>query len=96
VSAAAAYAVLLASTPAAADRRGELLRFHARLATRLAELGGQRCCKKSTYTALALAQDEFAKIGFELPREEFAGRCQFSAENATCDGADCVYFPRAT
>jgi hypothetical protein len=94
VSAASAYAILLGSTPVAADRRERLLQSHARLASRLASLGGSRCCKKSTYTALELAQDEFAKLGFELPREEFAGRCRFFADNETCDGAECVYFPR--
>jgi hypothetical protein len=94
VSASSAYAILLGSTPVAADRRERLLQFHARLAARLADLGGSRCCKKSTYTALALARDEFAKLGFELPREEFAGRCRFFADNETCDGAECEYFPR--
>jgi hypothetical protein len=93
VSAAAAYAMLLGSTPAAADRRERLLRFHARLAARLAELGGSRCCKKSSYTALDLAREEFANLGFGLPHEEFAGRCRFCADNETCDGAECVYFP---
>lgn len=94
VSAASAYAILLGSTPVAADRRERLLQFHSRLAARLASLGGSRCCKKSTYAALELARDEFAKIGFELPHEEFVGRCKFFADNETCDGADCVYFPR--
>jgi hypothetical protein len=94
VSASSAYAVLLGSTPVAADRRERLLQFHARLAARLADLGGNRCCKKSTYTALSLARDEFAKSGFALPREEFAGRCRFFADNETCDGANCEYFPR--
>ena len=94
MSAASAYAILLGSTPVASDRRERLLRFHSRLASRLADLGGSRCCKKSTYTALELAQDELAKLGFELPREEFAGRCRFFADNETCDGAECVYFPR--
>lgn len=94
VSAATAYAILLGSTPVAAERRERLLQFHARLAARLAGLGGSRCCKKSAYTALELAQDEFAKFGFELPREEFVGRCKFFADNETCDGAECVYFPQ--
>lgn len=94
VSAASAYAILLGSTPVAADRREQLLQFQSRLSARLASLGGSRCCKKSTYTALEVAQDEFAKLGFELPREEFAGRCKFCADNETCDGAECEYFPR--
>ena len=94
VSAASAYAVLLGSTPVAFDRRERLLQFHARVAARLAELGGNRCCKKSTYTALDLAQEEFARLGYALPREEFAGRCRFFPDNETCDGHDCVYFPR--
>lgn len=91
-SVSAAHAIVLGSTPVAADRREQVLRFHARLAARLAELGGSRCCKKSSYVALELGREEFAKLGFELPRETFAGRCQFSADNESCDGADCVYF----
>jgi hypothetical protein len=89
-----AYAILLGSTPVATEARERLLRFSSRLAARLAEIGGSRCCKKSTYAALELAQGEFAKLGFELPGEEFAGRCKFFADNETCDGAECVYFPR--
>lgn len=92
-SAASAYAILLGSTPAAAERREKLLEFSARLAARLAEIGGSRCCKKSSYAALETAREAFAELGFELPGETFAGRCPFVAANDTCDGEDCVYFP---
>ena len=80
--------------PVAIRPREALLRFSARLVSRLAEIGGSRCCKKSSYAALELARDEFTKIGFELPGESFAGRCRFFASNDTCDGGDCPYFPR--
>ena len=93
-SASSAYAVLLASTPVATEARGRLLDFSSRLTARLAKIGGSRCCKKSSYVALQMARDEFAEIGFELPREEFAGRCRFVADNETCDGADCAFFPQ--
>jgi hypothetical protein len=94
VSASAAYAMLLGSTPVASDRRERLLHLQAQLATRLANLGGNRCCKKSTYTALGLAQEEFTKLGYKFPREELTGRCKFFADNDTCDGDACEYFPR--
>jgi hypothetical protein len=93
-SAASAYAILLASTPVATPARERLLDFSARLAARLARIGGSRCCKKSSYVALQMARDEFADIGFELPRERFAGRCPFSGDNETCDGTECAFFPR--
>jgi hypothetical protein len=93
-SAASAYAILLGSTPVAIRPREALLRFSARSITRLAEIGGSRCCKKSSYVALEIAHDTFARIGFELPDETFAGRCRFLASNDTCDGEDCPYFPR--
>lgn len=93
-SASSAYAILLASTPVATEARERLLDFSSRLAARLAKIGGSRCCKKSSYVALQMARDEFADIGFELPREEFAGRCQFVADNETCDGTDCAFFPQ--
>lgn len=93
-SAASAYAVLLGSTPVAVDQRARLLAFSARLAARLAEIGGSRCCKKSSYAALETAQEELAALGYELPEETFAGRCPFFASNDTCDGELCPYFPR--
>jgi len=93
-SAASAYAVLLRSTPVATEQREKLLQFAAKLAARLADIGGSRCCKKSSYVAFEVAQPELAKLGFDLPEEHFPGRCRFSAQNETCDGESCVYFPR--
>ncbi len=92
-SAASAYAILLGSTPVATDQREKLLAFSSRLAARLAEIGGSRCCKKSSYAALETAARELAALGYPFPEEEFAGRCPFSASNETCDGEDCVYHP---
>jgi hypothetical protein len=92
--AAAAYAILLGSTPVAGEARKKALAFAGKLHTHLAEIGGSRCCKKSSYVAIELAQEEFVRIGFELPKEEFRGRCRFFSLNETCDGASCVYFPR--
>jgi hypothetical protein len=91
--AASAYAILLGSTPVADEAREKALAFTAKLHARLAEIGGSRCCKKSSYVAFELARVEFAKIGFELPEETFAGRCRFSSVNDTCDGPRCPYFP---
>jgi len=93
-SASSAYSILLGSTPVATEPREQVLAFSARLLTRLVEIGGSRCCKKSSYVALETARDEFAKVGFDLPEERFEGRCPFFASNDTCDGDDCVYFPR--
>ena len=93
-SAASAYAILLGSTPVATEPRERLLRFSAKLAAHLAGIGGSRCCKKSSYAALEVARDGFAQLGFELPEEKFEGRCRFFAQNDTCDGVECVYFPR--
>jgi hypothetical protein len=93
-SAASAYAILLGSTPVATEQRERLIEFAAKMVARLAEIGGSRCCKKSSYAALEVARDEFAELGFELPEEEFEGRCPFFASNETCDGDTCVYFPR--
>ena len=92
-STASAYSILLGSTPVATDQREKLIQFVAKLVARLAEIGGSRCCKKSSYAALDAAREEFAELGFDLPEEEFAGRCPFFASNETCDGVACVYFP---
>ena len=93
-SVASAYAILLGSTPVAVVPRENLLAFSAKLLARLAEVGGGRCCKKSSYAALETARGEFAKLGFELPDEQFEGRCPFFSDNEACDGDDCIYFPR--
>jgi hypothetical protein len=93
-SAASAYAVLLGSTPVATEQRERLLEFASALARRLAEIGGSRCCKKSSYAAFEVARDEFCRLGYELPEETFEGRCRFFGSNETCDGERCVYFPR--
>jgi hypothetical protein len=95
-SASSAYAILLGSTPVATEPREKLLEFSARLTARLAEVGGSRCCKKSSYIAIEAARDAFAKNGFELPLEQFEGRCVFFGSNDTCDGDGCPYFPRKT
>jgi hypothetical protein len=91
--AASAYAILLGSTPVATEARERLLQFSGKLAVRLAEIGGSRCCKKSSYAAFEVAQPEFARLGFELPEEDFQGCCRFFSQNDTCDGPDCDYFP---
>jgi hypothetical protein len=93
-SASSAYSILLGSTPVATEPRERLLAFSARLLARLVEIGGSRCCKKSSYVALETARDEFSKLGFDLPEEQFEGRCPFFASNDTCDGESCVFFPR--
>jgi hypothetical protein len=92
-STASAYAILLGSTPVATKARERLLQFSAKLAARLAEVGGSRCCKKSSYAAFEIAQPEFTRLGFNLPEEKFEGRCPFFSQNDTCDGPDCDYFP---
>lgn len=94
VSAASAYAVLLGSTPVATGPWEQVLAFSQHLLARLTGIGGSRCCKKSSYVALELAQQEFAKVGFALPREQFTGRCPFFRDNETCDGAECPFFPQ--
>jgi len=93
-SAASAYSILLGSTPVATAPRERLLVFSEKLFARLSKIGGSRCCKKSSYAALEVARDEFADLGFELPEEEFEGRCPFFASNDTCDGEACVFFPQ--
>ena len=93
-SAASAYAILLGSTPVATRPRESLLAFSSRLIARLAEIGGSRCCKKSSYVAIEVASGELSKLGFDVPEERLEGRCRFFASNETCDGDACPYYPR--
>jgi len=92
-SAASAYAVVLGATPVAGEARERLLAFQAAMQARLVQIGGSRCCKKSAYLALEMGREALAEVGFELPREELTGQCRFFAENETCDGPECPYFP---
>lgn len=65
----------------------------ARVLSRIAQLGGPRCCKRDSFVALEgaaiLANDV---LGVSLAPQQ-AVRCAFSARNRECLKLACPYFP---
>jgi hypothetical protein len=89
----AALAILLGATPFTSTPRNRLLEAAARLQARLAAAGGSRCCKKSSFIAILAGIEELARLGYSLPAERVEGHCRYFADNRTCDGAACPFFP---
>lgn len=58
---------------------------------RISELGGPRCCKRNSYTAVLCAVD-FTKehLGVTMKRSEKID-CSFSEYNHECLGTECIY-----
>lgn len=71
-------------------------RMTARALAAIAELGGPRCCKRNTYTAIIeaakLVREEFG-IEMELPETI---QCRHSEENQQCLKQHCPYFQLGT
>ena len=60
----------------------------------IAKLGGPRCCKRNSFTAVKVAAEyvrENMGIVMELPEKIL---CDFSAENKQCLKKHCPYNPR--
>lgn len=58
-----------------------------------AEIGGVRCCKRTTRTAVEIAA-RFSEEVFGISMETSAPPCTFSGKNKECLGAKCPYFPK--
>ena len=66
----------------------------ARCLERLAEVGGPRCCKRTSRLCVSEAAAFTAeRFGVQMPLSEI--RCTYMADNRECIGQDCpYYFPR--
>ena len=66
----------------------------ARALAAIGEIGGPRCCKRDTFTAIREAVDmtrEELGVAMELPRKI---TCAFSEENPQCRRGSCPYYDR--
>ena len=66
----------------------------SRILNRLADVGGPRCCKRSTFIALQEAAAYTAEtrgVTMDLPAQV---TCTFMARNAECLRTACPFFPR--
>lgn len=65
----------------------------ARCLTTLAEVGGPRCCKRTSRLCIREAARFTAELfGIEMP--ETPVRCSYMKQNRECIGRSCPYFPR--
>lgn len=93
VSAGMFWSIVTGTTPLSGESWGLANRMTAGALEQIGALGGPRCCKRNSFTALRAAA-EFVKahlgVAMELP-----GRieCRHSAENAQCLRRRCPYYP---
>lgn len=93
VSCGIAYSIITGSTPLSGESWGRCNMMTSRCLEAVGSLGGPRCCKRDTYTALIAAAGYISEmLGVDMP----AGNpvCGFSRMNGQCKGAACPYHPR--
>ena len=90
VSCGMAYSIITGSTPLSGDSWGRCNIMTSRCLEVIGSLGGPRCCKRDSFTALIAAS---AYIGETLGVEIQVGRpvCGFSSLNPQCKGDACPY-----
>jgi len=93
VSAGIFVSLLTGATPLKGEEWGLANRMTAAALEAIGALGGPRCCKRDSFTAVraaaAFVQTHFG-ITLQLPQEI---RCDFSCLNAQCIGSRCPYNP---
>lgn len=93
VSCGIAYSIITNSTPLSGESWGRCNIMTSRCLEAVGSLGGPRCCKRDTYTALIAAAKYISEtLGVGMS----AGNpvCGFSRMNGQCKGAACPYHPR--
>ncbi len=85
--------ILLEATPYADTAWGKAQALTGRILLKLAEKGGPRCCKRSTFTALRESM-AFAgtDCGVHYPLSA-ATVCHYHHSNRECKGKRCDFFP---
>ncbi|MEW6405666.1 MAG: DUF5714 domain-containing protein [Chloroflexota bacterium] len=81
------------ATPLSTESWGLANRMTAESLRCIGELGGPRCCKRGTYTALHAAKgflQQNLSIQFDIPD---AITCDYSEMNRECTALDCPYRP---
>ena len=84
--------IITKATPLSGKSWGLSNRMTARALDAIGRIGGPRCCKRDTFTALkeaALLTEEELGIQMELPEEII---CTFSGENQQCLRKKCPYY----
>ena len=90
VSAGIFVSIVTMASPLAVEPWGLANLATARALERIGALGGPRCCKRNSYTAV-LAAVEFAKEKLGVVMETTPVTCTRSAKNSECIGKRCPY-----
>ena len=90
VSAGIFVSIVTMASPLAVEPWGLANLATARALERIGALGGPRCCKRNSYTAV-LAAVEFAKEKLGVVMETTPVICTRSAKNSECIGKRCPY-----
>lgn len=86
----ALVAILTRSSYLKDRERSLALRATGQTLLAIADAGGPRCCKQSTYLALEVAADFLAReLGLVVPVHV---RCEFAAQNDECKRERCAYY----
>ena len=84
--------IVTGATPLAGKSWGLSNRMTARALEAIGEIGGPRCCKRDTFTAVGEAVRMTAEelgVEMELPEKIL---CTFSGENQQCLRGRCPYY----
>lgn len=94
ISAGQFWSIVSGSTPMTRAPWGQCQRLASRIGAALADIGGPRCCKRATFTALlegAAFVRETCGISMDVPDEVV---CAFHDRNRECLRGKCPYFPQ--
>ena len=84
--------ILTKSTPLSGKSWGIINRATGRVLDAIGELGGPRCCKRNSFTAVKVAAELFEEhFGIRLEAPD-AIRCSYSEENKQCIRRACPYY----
>lgn len=86
--------IITGATPLSEDTWANGARLTSRILGRLADIGGPRCCKRATFTAILETADlvsETMGVSMEIPDRVM---CSFIGGNAQCKKRGCPYFVR--
>ncbi len=84
--------IITGATPLATQSWSEANEMTSRALAAIAALGGPRCCKRNSFTAIKVAVEfvhEKYGVLMELPAEM---RCHYSEENKQCKKISCPYY----
>lgn len=85
------YSIITKTTPLSGKTWGDANRMTSVALQKIGEIGGPRCCKRNSFTAMVAAVEfvrETLGIAMELPEQIV---CEHTARNKQCLGIRCPY-----